>query len=105
MRYVTVATVDELPTGERGVFEVEGLFVLVFNVDGRYYAVEDRCTHEDLPLEDGELDGYELTCPYHGARFDIRTGKVLAMPAVQDVRWFPTRVEGGAVQIGLAADA
>jgi 3-phenylpropionate/trans-cinnamate dioxygenase ferredoxin subunit len=101
---VTIAKAAEIPPGAREVFEIDGLYVAVFNVDGRYYAVEDRCTHDDGPLAEGELDGYEIICPRHGARFDIRDGRVLSMPAVLPVPWFPVRVEGDEIQIGLQED-
>jgi 3-phenylpropionate/trans-cinnamate dioxygenase ferredoxin subunit len=71
-----------------------GLFVAVFNVDGRFYAIEDVCTHDDGPLADGELDGYEIECPRHGARFDLRDGRVLSMPAITPVPYYEVRVEG-----------
>ncbi len=100
-RFVTVAKTAELPPGAREVFEVDGLYIAVFNVDGRYYAIEDRCTHDDGPLAEGDLDGYTIICPRHGARFDIRDGRVLSMPAVIPVPWFPVRVEGDEIQIGL----
>ncbi len=100
-RYVTVARTAEIPPGAREVFEVDGLYIAVFNVGGRYYAVEDRCTHDDGPLAEGDLDGYEIICPRHGARFDLRDGRALSMPAVLPVPWFPVRVEGDEIQIGL----
>jgi 3-phenylpropionate/trans-cinnamate dioxygenase ferredoxin subunit len=98
---VTVARTAEIPPGAREVFEVDGLYIAVFNVGGRYYAVEDRCTHDDGPLAEGDLDGYEIICPRHGARFDLRDGRALSMPAVLPVPWFPVRVEGDEIQIGL----
>ncbi len=100
-RFVTLVPADELPPGAREVFEVEGLYIAVFNVDGTVYAVEDVCTHDDGPLADGELHGFEIECPRHGARFDIRSGKVTRMPAVLPVRWFPARIEDGQVQVDL----
>jgi 3-phenylpropionate/trans-cinnamate dioxygenase ferredoxin subunit len=81
-RFISVAKTDEIGPGERDVFDIEGYYIAVFNVDGTYYAIEDVCTHDDGPLAEGELDGYAIECPRHGARFDIRTGKVLSMPAV-----------------------
>jgi 3-phenylpropionate/trans-cinnamate dioxygenase ferredoxin subunit len=99
--FVTVAQTADIPPGEREVFDVEGYYIAVFNVGGTYYAIEDVCTHDDGPLADGELDGYEIECPRHGARFDIRTGKVLSMPAVIDVPWFPVRVEGDDIQVSV----
>ena len=100
-RFVTVARTSEIPPGERDVFEIEGLYIAVFNVGGAYYAIQDICTHDDGPLADGELDGFEIECPRHGARFDIRNGSVKQMPAVIPVQWYPTRVENDAIQIGL----
>jgi 3-phenylpropionate/trans-cinnamate dioxygenase ferredoxin subunit len=100
-RLVTVAKTAEIPPGQREVFDVEGIYIAVFNVGGTYYAIEDVCTHDDGPLAEGDLHGYEIECPRHGARFDIRTGTVLSMPAVLDVSWFPVRVEGDDIQIGL----
>jgi 3-phenylpropionate/trans-cinnamate dioxygenase ferredoxin subunit len=100
-RFVTVAKTADIPPGARDVFDVEGYYIAVFNVGGTYYAVEDVCTHDDGPLAEGDLHGHEIECPRHGARFDIRTGKALTMPAVVDVSWFPVRVVGDDVQIGL----
>ena len=100
-RYVTVAQTADIPPGEREVVDVEGYYIAVFNVGGTYYAIEDVCTHDGGPLAEGDLYDYEIECPRHGARFDIRTGKVLSMPAVIDVQWFPVRVEGDDIQIGF----
>ena len=100
-RYITVARTSEIGPGERDVFEVEEYYIAVFNVDGRYYAVEDICTHDDGPLADGELYDFEIECPRHGARFDIRTGKVTRMPAVTPIKHFPVRVENDEIQLAL----
>lgn len=100
-RYVSVAKTAEIPPGAREVFEIDGLYIAVFNVGGKYYAIEDRCTHDDGPLAEGDLDGYEIICPRHGARFDLRDGRVLSMPAVLPVPWYPVRIEGNEIQIGL----
>jgi 3-phenylpropionate/trans-cinnamate dioxygenase ferredoxin subunit len=99
MPYVTVATTDELPPGSRLVVEVDSRLIAVFNVDNRYYAIEDECTHDGGPLADGELNGMAIECPRHGATFDIRTGQALTMPATQPTARFETRVADGEVQI------
>lgn len=92
---IEVARVDEIAPGERIFVEVgSGLYLVIFNVEGQFYAIEDRCTHDDGPLGDGDLDGYAVECPRHGARFDIRDGKVLSMPAIRPVPSFPLTVEG-----------
>lgn len=100
-RFVTFGKTSEIGPGERDIREVEGWWIAVFNVGGQYYAIEDVCTHDDGPIGEGELYGYEIECPRHGARFDIRTGAVTRMPAVVPVKWFPTRVEGDEIQVGL----
>lgn len=99
VNFETVATTDELQPGERMVVEVGRRWVAVFNVDGQYYAIEDRCTHDDGPLAEGELYDCEIECPRHGARFDIRTGKVTAPPALVDVPVYTVRVLGSDIQI------
>ena len=97
--FITVATVDEIPPGERLVVEIARRWVALFNLDGQFYAIEDRCTHDDGPLAEGELKGCEVICPRHGARFDIRDGRVLSAPALVDVPTFVTRVVGQDIQI------
>jgi 3-phenylpropionate/trans-cinnamate dioxygenase ferredoxin component len=100
--FVTVATTDEIKPGERMVFEIGRKWVAVFNIDGTYYAIEDLCTHDDGPLAEGELHGCEIECPRHGARFDVRTGKVTAPPALVDVPAYDVRVEGSEIQVATA---
>ncbi len=97
--WVSLIETEALGPGDREVFDVGEHYVAVFNVDGTYYAVEDICTHDGGPLADGTLDGYAIECPRHGARFDIRDGRVLAPPAVRPVRHFDTRVQDGQVQL------
>jgi len=97
--FVKVASVEELPPGERIWYDFEEESIVVFNVDGDYYAIADLCTHDDGPLEDGKLEGFEVECPRHGARFDIRTGKALCLPAVTAVPTFQVKVENGAILV------
>ena len=97
--FVTVARAVEVPPGERIVVRLGRDFVVVFNVGGRFYALEDRCSHEDVPLSDGVLHGDTVECVQHGAIFDLATGEDLAPPAVSPVQAFDTRVENGALQI------
>jgi 3-phenylpropionate/trans-cinnamate dioxygenase ferredoxin subunit len=100
-RYVRLGRVAEVPDGRPEVFEVEERHVAVYRLDGAYYAIEDICTHDGGPLAEGEIDGCEVICPRHGARFDIRTGAVRSMPAVTPVESYPVRVEGDDLYIGL----
>lgn len=100
--YVTVARTEEIQPGDRIVFEMGRHWIAVFNVDGQYYAVEDLCTHDDGPLADGELHGHEIECPRHGARFDIRNGKVTAPPALVPIPIYKVRVVGDDVQVEIS---
>ncbi|MEA3337770.1 MAG: non-heme iron oxygenase ferredoxin subunit [Chloroflexota bacterium] len=102
--YVRVAAVGEVPAGGRKRVEVDGIEVAVFNVDNSsYYAVEDICTHDGGPLADGEvISTYEIECPRHGARFDMRSGEALSMPAFEPIETFEVVVRDG--EILLAVD-
>ncbi len=97
--FITVATIDEIPPGERMVVELGRHWVAIFNVDGTYYAIEDVCTHDDGPLAEGELTGCIIECPRHGATFDITNGKVLTAPAIVDVPTYAVRIQGNSIQI------
>ncbi len=102
--FVQVVEAAEVKPGERILIEVDEEPIAVFNVDGKYYAIGDVCTHDGGPLGDGELDGYQIICPRHGARFDIRSGKALILPAVIDTPWYPVRVVDGWLEIGLSKE-
>jgi 3-phenylpropionate/trans-cinnamate dioxygenase ferredoxin subunit len=91
---IKAAKASEINPGDRKIIEVDGAFIAVFNVGGQYYAIEDVCTHDDGPVAEGDLDGFEIECPRHGARFDIRDGRVLRFPAITPVRSFKVTVEG-----------
>lgn len=103
--FIQVVEAGEIHPGERILVEVDELPIAIFNVGGKYYAIGDVCTHDDGPLGDGELEGFQIICPRHGARFDIRSGKALALPAVLDTPWYPARVTDGWVEVGLPAEA
>lgn len=98
---IRVAQADEIQPGQRKIIEVAGTFIAIFNVDGTYYAIEDVCTHDDGPVAEGELDGFEIECPRHGARFDIRDGRVLSMPAIRPVQSYPVAVEDGSILLEI----
>ncbi len=82
---VKVAHRSEVPPGGRKLLEVDGRAIALFNVGGTFYAIDDVCTHDGGPLAEGLLKGGEIQCPRHGARFDVRTGKPLCMPAIEPV--------------------
>ena len=94
---VSVGPLDEIPEGGVKIVQSGSLFLGVYRIEGELYALEDRCSHDDGPLCEGEREGFEVICPRHGARFDVRTGKVLALPATEDVDAFPVVVRDGEV--------
>lgn len=105
LEYVTVAQVDELGNGERLIVDIDGEPIAVFNIAGLYYAIADVCSHDDGPVAEGEVDEYEIACPRHGAKFDIRNGRVLTLPAIVDIPAYPVRIEGDEIQIGLPIES
>jgi 3-phenylpropionate/trans-cinnamate dioxygenase ferredoxin subunit len=103
--FVTIAPAEDLPNGERMFVDIDEEKIVIFNIAGGYYAIADVCSHDDGPVGDGELSGYEITCPRHGASFDVRTGQVLSLPAIVDIPAYPVRLVDGQIQIGLPAEA
>lgn len=100
-RFVKVGRADDVPEGRPAVYDVEDRHIAVYRLGDGYYAIEDICTHDGGPLAEGEIDGDEVICPRHGARFDIKTGAVRCMPAVTPVESYPVKVEGGDLFLGL----
>lgn len=80
---------------------VDGLPIVICRVEGEFYAVEDRCSHDDLEIGSGELEGCELICPRHGARFDVRDGTVTAPPAIYPIETYEVSVRNGKVYVSL----
>ena len=99
--FVSIAPVEELPNGERLFVEIDDQSIVVFNIGGQYFAIGDVCTHDYGPLGEGDLDEYEVICPRHGARFDIRTGQVQSLPAIIDIPAYPVRVVDGLIEVGI----
>lgn len=97
--FVRIATAAEIRPGQMKRFDIDGHAVLLANVDGRYYAVDDTCTHEDASLASGSLKGKLVKCPLHGSRFNVVSGKVLDDPADRDLQTYLVRVEGNDVLI------
>ena len=100
MTWARLAGEGDVAPGCAAAFELEnGDRVALCNVDGEFYAIDDICTHDGGPLDQGELIGKQIECPRHGARFDVTTGRALTLPAVRPVRSFPTRVIDGTVEV------
>jgi 3-phenylpropionate/trans-cinnamate dioxygenase ferredoxin component len=99
--FVEIAPVEELPPGERLIVQVDEFDILIFNIAGEFFAIGNVCSHDGNPLDDGELSGYEIICPRHGARFDVRSGEVISLPAVIEIPAYLVRVVDGNIEIGL----
>ncbi len=92
---------SELTPGQYKSIEIEGKRIALFNIDGKFYALEDMCTHDRGILTGGTLKGYVIECPRHGAQFDVRTGAVVRLPAYIGVQTYPVHVEGNEIFVVL----
>ncbi len=97
--FVRVARTADVPPGSVVRVDVDGHRVALANVDGQFYAIDDTCTHEDASLSEGGIAGEIVVCPKHGSRFNVKTGRVMSLPAVRSVAVYPVRVEGDTVLI------
>jgi 3-phenylpropionate/trans-cinnamate dioxygenase ferredoxin subunit len=101
IKYHEVCSIDEIPMGERLFITLGEVPVVIINVNGEIYAIEDVCTHDDGPLGEGEIEDHEIICPRHGARFNIQTGEVITLPAVIGVKTYPIKVKDKMILIGF----
>ena len=99
--WIRVGSVAECPPGQLAAVMAKDLPIVLANVEGRICALEDQCSHEAFPLSDGELDGGDVVCVYHGARFDACTGARKALPAVLPVKSYPVEVRDGDVYVDI----
>ena len=96
--FVKVAQSDEIAPGQGKLVEIEGKRIALFNVEGSFYAIDDTCTHRGGPLSEGVLNGQEVTCPWHGAVFNVTTAEVLRPPAPSGVARYNVRVVGADIE-------
>ncbi len=97
--WIDVCAENALTERENIVVEVDGTDVAIFKLEGRFYAIEDVCTHDGAEIASGELEGDEIICPRHGARFCVKTGAVKCAPAYENVETFPVQITDGRVQV------
>lgn len=97
--WVDVAGVSDIEPGTYRVVDVDDVMIAVFNIDGDIFAIEDVCTHDYSTLTGGPINGCEITCPRHGARFNIKTGEALCAPAYEAVTTFPVQIEGDTIRV------
>jgi 3-phenylpropionate/trans-cinnamate dioxygenase ferredoxin subunit len=101
VRYVRVGRTADVPEGRAEVFDVEDRQIAVYRLPEGYFAIDDICTHDGGPLAQGEVEGDQVICPRHGARFSIKTGAALTFPAITPVDTYPVRIEGDDILVGL----
>jgi len=99
--FVAVAKAGELEPGRCMKVTVRGKRVALFNVDGEIYATDDTCSHAEASLSEGELIGDVVVCPRHGARFNVKTGQALSLPAWAPIATYPVKVEDGEIKVAL----
>ena len=97
--WIDVCDSNTLADNENILIDVDGTGVAIFKIKGRFYAIEDVCTHDGAEIASGQLQGDEIICPRHGARFCVKTGAVKCAPAYEDVDTFPIQIESGRVQV------
>ncbi len=97
--WVDVCAENALANGENIIIDVDGTDVAIFKIDGQFYAIEDVCSHDGAEIASGELDGDEIICPRHGAKFCVKTGAVKCAPAYEDIDTFPIRIEQGRIEV------
>ena len=100
--FVHVCKIADIPEPGQQIFEVDDNLVVLFHVGGKFYCIDDICTHDGGPLSDGSLEDHAIACPRHGAKFDICTGKAMTMPATEDTIAHEVKVEGDDVFVRIA---
>lgn len=101
--FIRVAKVSDIPDPGRKVVEVDETLVVLVHTAGHFYAIDDVCTHDGGPLGEGELDGFAIACPRHGAKFDVRDGRALTMPATRPTVVHEVKIEGDDILVKLAS--
>ena len=98
-KWITALPVEALTPGMHKLLELEQVDLLLVNIEGEFFAIENRCSHDDGDLSSGEICDAEITCPRHGARFNLKTGAVLSPPAFENIATYPVRVVDNMVQV------
>jgi len=101
MAFVKIATLQEIPEGKAKQYKLKNQVIALFHVNGNYFAVDDTCPHRGAPLWEGEVEGTEVTCPWHGASFDLASGAHLCPPARSGIKTYPVKINGNDIEIDL----
>jgi len=102
--FIRVCKTSDVPDPGKELLEIDDRFVVLFHLDGEWHALDDCCTHDNGPLGEGQIEGFQIICPRHGARFDIRTGAAMTMPATRATPHHEVKIEGGDVYLRLAEE-
>jgi len=100
-KWVKVTHQNEIPKGQTRAFTIENEPIAISHVEDGFFAYENKCSHMDFPLDDGILEGCEIECAHHGAKFDVKTGEALCMPAVSAIRVYPLKIEGDEIYVEI----
>lgn len=100
-RYIRIAKTSEIAEGKGKCFDVEGKEIAIFQIDGAFHAIDDQCPHVGGSLSEGFVKNCEVECPWHGARFDLRTGAALSEPASEDVKRYEVRIVGEEIEVEI----
>lgn len=98
---IKVAQTNQITAGQARLVQAKGREIALFNADGKFYAIDNTCTHSRGPLAEGHLFGTTVTCPWHGSQFDIKSGRILEGPAVADVATFSVHIEGESIFVEI----
>ena len=101
IRWIDLGFADSVPNNSHRVFEIENRLIAIYDVQGTKYAIEDQCTHDGNPLSDGPIEGLEIICARHGARFCLRTGAALSPPAYEPLSTFEVKIDDGRLLVAL----
>ncbi len=99
--FVVAANIADIPDSGKLCIELDDRYVVIVRIDGEYYCLDDVCTHDGGTLGEGELDGFCITCPRHGAQFDVRDGRAVTMPATEPTGSHAVRIEGDTILVRL----
>ncbi len=99
--YVRVASLSDVPEGSKLALEIGGERICLANAEGTIYALRNNCTHKDFPLSEGQIEDHRIECAWHGAKFDLPSGRAVALPAIRPVKTFEVRINGGDIYVLL----
>ena len=101
MNLIKICDLSEIPNGSIKKFEINDEEITICNINNQIFAINNNCSHDEASLQEGFIDGYEIECPMHGAKFDIRTGEVTCLPAVSPIKTYNIKINNGAIELEI----